>query len=159
MLIQRKLTLNCLRQSARYFFTSESDPGTNLRERWLRCLNGFVSTTFSVAVVRSPVKLPWLTICRINLKTLVYSFTHLFKADCEGSYQNLYLSLSTNRSRWNLSSVLNKIWEKRSQTYPCMLSAKQQGIWYHFLVWRGWGSNPQPPAHGVNALPLSHSYG
>jgi len=43
-----------------------------------------------------------------------------------------------------------------------MLSTKQGRIWYHFttsLVWWSRGSNPQPPAHGANALPLSRCCG
>jgi len=46
----------------------------------------------------------------------------------------------------------------RSQTYPYLLSAKQEAsvtIFITSLVW-GWRLNPGPPAHRVNALPLSH---
>lgn len=61
-------TLNCFKQSARYFLISESVPGINFRLRWVRCLNGFVSITFNVQVVRSPFKEPWEIKWRMNLQ-------------------------------------------------------------------------------------------
>ena len=45
----KKLTCRFLRQFARYFLTSESDPGRNFNDKWVRCLNGLVSTTWRVA--------------------------------------------------------------------------------------------------------------
>lgn len=61
-------TLNCFKQSARYFLISESVPGINFRLRWVRCLNGFVSITFNVQVVRSPFIEPWEIKWRMNLQ-------------------------------------------------------------------------------------------
>jgi len=52
--------------------------------------------------------------------------------------------------------------EERNQTFPDMLSAKQESILYHVitsLVWRGKETNSRHPAHGPNALPLSHRGG
>lgn len=65
-------TLNCFKQSARYFLISESVPGINFRLRWVRCLNGFVSITFNVQVVRSPFKEPWEIKWRMNLQEKKY---------------------------------------------------------------------------------------
>ena len=45
---------------------SESLPGRNFRERWVRCLKGFVSMTFKLAVEEA--LFPFDTKSKINLK-------------------------------------------------------------------------------------------
>jgi len=75
---------------------------------------------------------------------------------------NLYSSLSTAYSGWNLSYYFEQgLRGKISQNLPYMLSAKQGSIWYNFimsLVWSGQGSNPRLPVMG-QTLPLSHLFG
>lgn len=65
-------TLNCFKQSAKYFLMSESVPGMNFRLRWVRCLNGLVSITFNTQVVLSPLNDPWEMKCNTNLKDKSY---------------------------------------------------------------------------------------
>ena len=64
-------TFKFLRQSARYSLTSASMPGRNLSDRCVRCLNGFVSMTFRLAVLQS--ELPLVTRCTMNLGTSLFS--------------------------------------------------------------------------------------
>ena len=48
-----QLTLSATRHSARYFLSTLSLAWSSLRERWMRCLKGLASTTFSSAEPRS----------------------------------------------------------------------------------------------------------
>lgn len=60
-------TLEDLRQDARNFLISASFPGKNFSDKWVRCLNGFVSTTFRNEGVWSKLD-PEETSCSKNLK-------------------------------------------------------------------------------------------
>ena len=48
-----QLTLSATRHSARYFLRTLSLACSNFKERWMRCLKGLASTTFSSAEPRS----------------------------------------------------------------------------------------------------------
>lgn len=50
---EKILTFSSFKHFARYFFISWSLPGKKFKDRWMRCLNGFVSTT-------SSTPLPWM---------------------------------------------------------------------------------------------------
>ena len=80
------LTFKFLRQSAKYFLTSESEPGKNLRARCVRCLNEFVSITFNVEDELPNPPLPLHTSSSMNLK-LCYSTVKIRQQNCAILYR------------------------------------------------------------------------
>jgi len=63
---------------------------------------------------------------------------------------------------WNPSHLLNAFWKERETPYLLLYvenkARKHLVPFLTSLVWCEPGSNSQPPAHGANALPMSHCW-
>lgn len=131
-------TLNCFKQSARYFLISESVPGINFRLRWVRCLNGFVSITFNVQVVRSPFKEPWEIKWRMNLQGENKNKWWMSSNTCK-SLKSIFKKNQVHHSlRWKmLMCSYTHYWNVMSQSHIHSMTVYQLNwrcFFFHFII-------------------------
>ena len=121
--VLKSLTCRFLRQFARYFLTSESDPGRNFNDRWVRCLNGLVSTTWRVAT-------PWSKpLPTTNWSRNLYA-KHKYKQRLNTVKQQPFRYQVNWEKFKSKNSTLSLLWRTKTEFLPSISIQYQVDKWW-----------------------------
>ena len=139
------LTWRFLRQFARYFLTSASDPGRNFNDKCVKCLNGLVSTTWRVAMPWSK-PLPTTNCSKNLLKKNINNLSVVYLVVLPLLPTNIlyfvkYKWIGEDKKRWPSSLVgngLNKVengWKVGESHAACLSCWLIVTYWMPFICY------------------------